>query len=149
MGSEIVKRSDEWVQKYLDGMDLDAIAAEAGEESATVGSAVFAVLDRRERDEARLGKARERARMNRVLLALMPQAQAGDVKAATAVIKASSELSRLGGYYAPEESAKGEGSNTESGPRVERLRRLLETPEPDLAQALALAGGARVRSSLG
>lgn len=149
MGSEIVKRSDEWVQKYLDGQDLDAIAAEAGEDSATVGSAVFAVLDRRERDEARVGKARERARMNRVLLALMPQAQLGDVKAATAVIKASSELSRLGGYYAPEEDAKGEGSSTESGPRVERLRRLLETPEPDLAQALALAGWVRARSSLG
>ncbi len=147
--SDLVKRSDEWVKKFLAGKDIDVIATEAGEDSITVGTAVFAVLDRREATESRAGKARERARMNKVLMALMPQAELGDVKAAVAVIKASSELSRLGGFYSTDEPTKGEGSSTESGPRVERLRRLLETPEPDLAQALALAGWVRVRSSLG
>lgn len=141
--SDLVKPSEEWVRKFLEGRDIDDIAAEAGVPALTVGNLVFSVLDRREATEAKIGKARERARMNRIIVALMPTAELGDVKAAGAVIKASSELSRLGGFYAPDESPKEGGSSTESGNRVDRLRRLLEDPEPDLAQALSQAGWVR------
>ena len=143
MSSELVKRTDEWVRQFLDGKDIDDIASDAGESALTVGNAVFAVLDRKEANETRAGKARERSRMNRVIAAQMVAADAGDPKAAAVIIKASAELSRLGGSYAAEPDAappKGEGSSTD---RVQRLQRLLENPEPDLATALSLAGWVR------
>lgn len=135
--SDLVKREDEWLRRYIAGDPVEDIARDEGLAPHQVGSYVQTALARRAAEEKQAQRQRGIERLNAICSAMMDAARAGDDKAAAIVVKATKVILDVTGGDTPDEE---EISEME---RKARAVALLRNPPPEIAEALREAGYSR------